>query len=56
MKHPVILDVCTIINLLRIDGEDEFLFRTLKSLNLNIANIVYEEVNNNIRKNSLSKN
>lgn len=55
MKHPVILDACTIINLLRIDGEDEFLFRTLKSLNLNIANIVYEEVNNNIRKNSLSE-
>lgn len=55
MKHPVILDACTIINFLRIDEEDEFLFRSLKSLDLNIANIVYEEVNNNIRKKSLSE-
>lgn len=54
MKHPVILDACTIINLLRIDEEDEFLFKSLMSLDLNIAHIVYEEVNNNIRKNSLS--
>ncbi len=54
MKHPVILDACTIINLLRIDEEDEFLFKSLMSLDLNIASIVYEEVNDNIKKNSLS--
>jgi len=54
MKHPVILDACTIINLLRIDEEDEFLFKSIKSLDLHIANIVYQEVNQNINKNSLS--
>jgi hypothetical protein len=36
MKHPVVLDACTIINLLRID-EDEFLFRLLCSLRLYVA-------------------
>lgn len=55
MKHSIILDACTIINLLRIDGEDEFIFKSLKNLDLNIANIVYEEVNNNVRKNPLSE-
>ncbi len=54
MKHPVILDACTIINLLRID-EDEFLFKSLKSLDLNIAHMVYDEVNKNILRNSLSE-
>lgn len=55
MKHPAILDACTIINLLRIDGEDEFLFKSLKLLDLNIASIVYEEVTKNVRKNPLSE-
>lgn len=54
MKHPVILDACTIINLLRID-EDEFLFKSIISLDLNIASTVYQEVSININKNSLSK-
>lgn len=54
MKHPIILDACTIINLLRID-EDEFLFKSIKSMDLHIANIVYQEVCSNVKKNSLSK-
>jgi len=55
MKHSVILDACTIINLLRIDGADEFLFKSMKLLDLNISSTVYEEVGKNVRKNSLSK-
>ncbi|MDD2798769.1 MAG: hypothetical protein PHV20_09280 [Bacteroidales bacterium] len=54
MKHSIILDACTIINLLRIDGEDEFIFKLLKLLDLNIATLVYEEVNSNVRKNPLT--
>jgi len=54
MKHPIILDACTIINLLRID-EDEFLFKSIKSLDLHIAHIVYQEVCQNVQKNSLSE-
>jgi hypothetical protein len=54
MKHPVILDACTIINLLRIDEEDEFLFKSITSLDLYIADIVYQEVNQNINKKPLS--
>ncbi|GHT42317.1 hypothetical protein AGMMS49965_13580 [Bacteroidia bacterium] len=43
MILPVVLDACTIINLLRIDEEDEFLFKKLKDLNLNISDCVYKE-------------
>lgn len=43
MKHPVVLDACTIINLLRID-EDEFLFRLLCSLRLYVADLVNQEI------------
>ena len=55
MKHPVILDACTIINLLRIDTKDGFLFNLLKLLDLNMTSIVLEEVNCNIQKNPLSE-
>ena len=55
MKHSIILDACTIINLLRIDGEDEFIFKLLKLLDLNIASLVFEEVNSNVKKNPLSE-
>jgi membrane-associated HD superfamily phosphohydrolase len=55
MKHSIILDACTIINLLRIDEEDEFIFKSLKLLDLNIATLVYEEVNSNVRKNPLTE-
>jgi hypothetical protein len=55
MKHPVILDACTIINLLRVDEEDEFLFKLITSLDLYIANIVYREVNKNVNKNPLTE-
>lgn len=53
MKHPVVLDACTIINLLRID-EDEFLFRLLCSLKLYVADLVNQEIVKNIFHNELS--
>jgi hypothetical protein len=53
IKHYVILDACTLINLLRID-QDEFLLNSLKVLELNITSKVYNEVKNNIKKNYLS--
>mgnify|MGYP001044865339 CR=1 FL=1 len=54
MKHPVVLDACTIINLLRID-EDEFLFRLLCSLRLYVADLVNQEIMKNIFHNELSE-
>lgn len=54
---PVILDACTIINLLRIDDEEEeFLYKHLTTLNLHIAGKVYTEVRANFNKNTLSEN
>lgn len=55
MKHYIVLDACTLINLLRIDEEDEFIFNSLKELELNISRKVYHEVWKNIKKNSLSE-
>ena len=56
MKHPIILDACTIINLLRIDDmDDRFLYNHIISLNLHIAEMVQNEVKANFRKNDLSK-
>lgn len=55
MKHPVVLDACTIINLLRID-EDEFLFRLLCSLRLYVADLVNQEIMKNIFHNGKYSN
>jgi hypothetical protein len=55
MILPVVLDTCTIINLLRIDEDDEFLFKKLKNLNLNISDCVYNEAQRNANKKSLTK-
>jgi len=55
MTHPIILDACTIINLLRIDNEDEFFFKAIGTLDIHIAKMVYEEVVINIKKNYLSE-
>jgi len=55
MIFPVVLDTCTIINLLRIDEDDEFLFKNLKNLNLNISDCVYNEVQKNVNKKPLTK-
>lgn len=57
MSHPVILDACTIINLLRIDDEnEEFLYNHIIGLNLHVAKKVHEEVKTNFNKNPLSEN
>ncbi len=52
-KCPIVVDACTVINLLRID-EDDFLYKRLKSLNVNIAEEVDDEIRNNIFKNIIS--
>lgn len=45
MNLPLVLDACTIINLLRIDDEgDEYLYKKIKSLKLFISDTVYNEV------------
>jgi len=54
MILPVVLDTCTIINILRIDNEDEFLFKKLKDLNLHIADCVYNETQRNVNHKPLS--
>ena len=55
MILPVVLDTCTIINLLRIDEDDEFLFKNLRKLNLNISDCVYNETQKNVNKKPLTK-
>lgn len=57
MSHPVILDACTIINLLRIDDEnEEFLYNHIIGLNLHVAKKVHDEVKKNFNKNPLPEN
>ena len=48
MKLPIVLDTCTILNLLRIDEDDEFLYKKLIKLNINICQKFFEEANKNI--------
>lgn len=48
MKLPIVLDTCTILNLLRIDEDDEFLYKKLINLNINICQTVFEEAIKNI--------
>ena len=56
MNQPIILDACTIINLLRIDEEDdEFLYKHIIAQNLHIAEKVHLEVKKNYGKNQLSQ-
>ena len=56
MSQPIVLDACTIINLLRIDDEeDEFLYKHIIAQNLHIAEKVHVEVRNNYSKNQLSQ-
>lgn len=55
MKIPIVIDACTIINLLRIDDEDNFLYKHLKSLDVHIAQTVYDEIKKNIFKNIIDK-
>ena len=53
MKTPIVIDACTIINLLRIDDDDNFLYRHLASLDVHIASTVYEEIKKNIFRNAI---
>lgn len=53
METPIVIDACTLINLLRIDEDDNFLYKHLKSLNIHIAEIVYDEFTANLFKNAL---
>ena len=47
MRLPIVLDTCTILNLLRID-DDEFLYKKLMKLEINICQSVFEEANRNL--------
>lgn len=50
MRIPVVFDACSLINLLRIDEDDEFLYKTLIGLDVHISREVYDEVKKNIFK------
>lgn len=57
MNHPIILDACTLINLLRIDDEDdEFMYKRIVSLNLYLAECVHDEIKRNFDRNDISGN
>lgn len=55
MNTVFVIDACTMINLLRIDDDDDFLYKNLKSLNMHITDTVCDEIKKNIFKNYLSK-
>jgi hypothetical protein len=54
MILPIVLDTCTIINLLRIDNEDGFLVEKLKDFSFYISDSVYNEVQTNANRKPLS--
>lgn len=53
MNTPIVIDACTLINLLRIDEDDNFLYKQLASLDTHIAETVYNEFKTNLFKNAL---
>ena len=55
MIIPVILDTCTIINLLRIDEEDKFLYNKLIKLDINICPKVYQETYKTINQKTFTE-
>ena len=55
MRLPIVLDTCTILNLLRID-EDEFLYKKLIKLEINICQSVFDEANRNVKTKTFSEN
>ena len=55
MRLPIVLDTCTILNLLRID-EDEFLYKKLVKLEINICQSVFDEANRNVKTKTFSEN
>lgn len=55
MNTPIVIDACSLINLLRIDEDDNFLYKHLKSLDVHISETVYNEIKSNIFKNAISE-
>lgn len=55
MNTPFVIDACTLINLLRIDEDDNFLYKHLKSLEVHIAETVYNEIRKNVFRNAISE-
>lgn len=55
MKHPIVLDACTLINMLRIEDEGEYLSKALRGLDIHLSQVVYQEVEQCIFKNPLDK-
>lgn len=55
MNTPIVIDACTLINLLRIDEDDNFLYKHLKSFEVHIAETVYNEIRKNVFRNAISK-
>lgn len=55
MITPIVIDACPLINLLRIDGDDNFLYKHLKSLEVHIAETVYNEIRKNVFRNAISE-
>lgn len=55
MKHPIVLDACTLINILRIEDEGEYLSKALRELDIHLSQVVYQEVKKCIDKNPLDK-
>ena len=55
MILPIVLDTCTILNVLRIEDNDEFLSKKLKNLDLNISDFVYKEAQKRYNKISLAQ-
>ncbi|MBR5082443.1 MAG: hypothetical protein IKX35_08400 [Bacteroidales bacterium] len=53
MKSLVVIDACSLINLLRIDEDDDFLYKHLKLFDIHIAKTVYDELLTNVFKNSI---
>lgn len=52
-KCPIVVDACTVINLLRIDDDGDFLYKRLKTLNVHFAKEVKDEIQRNVFKNIL---
>ena len=55
METPIVIDACTLINLLRIDEDDDFLYKHLNSLHVHIAQTVYDEIKRNILRNKINE-
>ena len=53
MRLPIVLDTCTILNLLRIE-DDDFLYKKLMKLEINICQSVFEEANRNVKTKTFS--